>query len=42
MVICDSPLLVEGYEAKNILNANETGLFFKLLPDKTLTFEKAP
>ena len=36
------PTLIEGYEPHNIFNADETGLFFKLLPDKTLGFKKEP
>ena len=36
------PSLLEGYEACNVFNADETGLFFKLLPDKTLTFKNEP
>jgi hypothetical protein len=28
--------IVEGYKAEDIFNADETGLFFKALPDKTL------
>ncbi|XP_054259576.1 tigger transposable element-derived protein 6-like [Macrosteles quadrilineatus] len=31
--------LTEGYEPENIYNADETGLFFKCLPDKTLSFK---
>jgi hypothetical protein len=27
--------ITEGYKPKNIYNANETGLFFRLLPNKT-------
>jgi hypothetical protein len=34
------PILLQGYEPKNVFNADETGLFFKLLPDKTLEFTK--
>lgn len=29
------PDIIRGYEAKNIYNADETGLFFRALPDKT-------
>ena len=36
------PILLQGYEPKNVFNADETGLFFKLLPDKTLEFKKEP
>lgn len=31
--------LVEHYDARDIFNADESGLFFKCLPDKTLTFK---
>lgn len=31
--------LIENYEARDIFNTDETGLFFKCLPDKTLTFK---
>ncbi|XP_033229499.1 tigger transposable element-derived protein 4-like [Belonocnema kinseyi] len=31
--------LLEVYAIEDIFNANETGLFFKCLPDKTLTFK---
>lgn len=27
------------YDPKNVFNADETGLFFKCLPDRTLTFK---
>ena len=33
------PKLLEEYEPKDIFNADETGLFFKLLPDRTYTFK---
>lgn len=33
------PSLINGYEPRNIFNANETGLFYKLQPNKTLTFK---
>lgn len=32
-------VLIAGYEPQNIFNADELGLFFKCLPDKTLTFK---
>jgi hypothetical protein len=32
------PGLIEGYAAEDIYNADETGLFFKCLPDKTYGF----
>ncbi|GBO05028.1 Tigger transposable element-derived protein 4 [Araneus ventricosus] len=37
--IKDIPALVKGYEPKNIFNADETGLFYKCLPDKTTMFK---
>jgi hypothetical protein len=33
------PSITEGYCPENILNADETGLFFRALPDKTLCFK---
>lgn len=33
------PSLIEPYSPNNIFNADETGLFFKCLPNKTLTFK---
>jgi hypothetical protein len=33
------PSLIENYQPKDVFNADETGLFFKCLPDKTLTFK---
>ena len=33
------PELIRPYDEKDIFNADETGLFFKCLPDKTLTFK---
>jgi hypothetical protein len=30
-----SPKITDGYEPKNIHNADETGLFFRLPPNKT-------
>jgi hypothetical protein len=30
------PIICDGYEPKDIFNADETGLFFKALPNKTL------
>ncbi|GFS50827.1 tigger transposable element-derived protein 6 [Trichonephila clavipes] len=32
--------LVKEYEPRNIFNTDETGLFFKCLPEKTFTFKK--
>lgn len=34
------PSLIKGYELKDIFNADEFGLFFKLLPDKSLVLPK--
>ena len=34
------PTLLDGYELKNVFNADETGLL--LLPNKTLCFKKEP
>ena len=36
------PTLTEGYNARDIFNIDETGLFFKILPDKTLGFKNEP
>lgn len=33
------PSIIDGYAPENILNADETGLFFRALPDKTLCFK---
>ncbi|XP_053947890.1 tigger transposable element-derived protein 4-like [Anastrepha ludens] len=33
------PYLLEGYQARDVFNADETGLFFKCLPDNTLTLK---
>ncbi|XP_066253854.1 tigger transposable element-derived protein 4-like [Euwallacea similis] len=33
------PALLALYAEKDVFNANETGLFFKCLPDKTLSFK---
>lgn len=33
------PSKLEGYELQNIYNADETGLFFNVLPDRTLAFK---
>ena len=29
--------IVAGYEPRNVYNSDETGLFFRMLPSKTLT-----
>jgi hypothetical protein len=34
------PGLIEGYAAEDIYNADETGIVFKCLPDKTYGFSK--
>ena len=36
------PTLLDGYELKNVFNADETGLFYKLLPNETLCFKNEP
>jgi len=33
------PSLIKDYTPENVFNADETGLFFKLLPDRTLSFK---
>lgn len=33
--------IINGYTADNIFNADETGLFYKCLPDKTFTFKNS-
>ncbi|GBN65985.1 Tigger transposable element-derived protein 4 [Araneus ventricosus] len=38
----DLATLVNGYEPKNIYNCDKTGLFYKLMPDRTLTFKGEP
>lgn len=35
----DLPKLTDGYSPTNIYNADETGLFYKCLPDRTLTLK---
>jgi Trk K+ transport system NAD-binding subunit len=32
------PSLLEGYKPRNVNNADETGLFFKVFPDRTLAY----
>ena len=34
------PIITEHYNAKNIFNCDETGLFYKAMPDRLLTLEK--
>lgn len=36
---CKLKTLIENYDARDIFNTDETGLFFKCLPDKALTFK---
>ncbi|GBM87114.1 Tigger transposable element-derived protein 6 [Araneus ventricosus] len=38
----DLATLVNRYEPKNIYNCVETGLFYKLMPDRTLPFKGKP
>ncbi|GBO07087.1 hypothetical protein AVEN_244449-1 [Araneus ventricosus] len=38
----DLATLVNGYEPKIIYNCDKTVLFYKLMPDKTLTFRGEP
>ena len=33
------PHLLERYSAENVYNAGETGLFFQMIPNKTLAFK---
>jgi hypothetical protein len=33
------PSLLEGYEQRDIYNADETGLFYNVLPDRTLALK---
>ena len=33
------PSVLEGYKPSDVFNTDETGLFFRLLPDKTLAFK---
>ena len=33
------PKLLEGYSARDVFNADETGMFWRLLPDKTKAFK---
>ena len=35
----DLSSVIEGYKPKDIFNCNETGLFFKMMPNKTLAFK---
>ncbi|XP_046406279.1 tigger transposable element-derived protein 4-like [Ischnura elegans] len=33
------PLILEGYDPRDLYNADETGLFFNVLPDRTLAYK---
>lgn len=37
--MADLPDLIKSFDAKNIFNCDETGLFYRLLPNKTLDFK---
>ncbi|CAF1023635.1 unnamed protein product [Rotaria sordida] len=34
------PKIIDGYDPKDIFNCDETGLFFKFMPDKSLTLNR--
>ena len=34
------PVILDGYEPNDVYNCDETGLFFKLMPDRSLVIEK--
>ena len=34
------PSILEGFAPENVFNVDKTGLFFKLLPDRMLSFKK--
>jgi hypothetical protein len=34
-----SGILLRGYEPQDVYNADETGLFFNMLPDRTLAYK---
>ena len=36
------PTLLEGYHFRDVFNADETSLFFKMLPEKTSEFKGVP
>ncbi|XP_054720764.1 tigger transposable element-derived protein 6-like [Uloborus diversus] len=38
----DLPDLIKEYEAKDIYYCDETGLFFRVMPDRTLAFKGEP
>nr|XP_002735168.1 PREDICTED: tigger transposable element-derived protein 6-like [Saccoglossus kowalevskii] len=38
-VMLTLPGLIDGYAPRDIFNADETGLFFRLMPNKTLSFK---
>lgn len=33
------PRIIDGYRKQNVFNLDETGLFYKLLPNKTIEFK---
>lgn len=35
------PNILQAYSPDNIYNADETGIFYKMLPDKTMEFKDA-
>lgn len=35
-------MLIKDYKPKDIFNCDETGLFFKLMPDMSLTYKVDP
>jgi hypothetical protein len=35
-----SAIFTGGYEPRNVYNADETGLFFNVLPDRTLAYKR--
>ena len=37
---CRIPKIIEGFEPKNIFNADETGLFYKALPTQSLSLKR--
>ena len=34
------PTILDGFEAKDVLNADETGLFYRATPDRSLVLSK--
>ena len=35
------PAIIQGYELSDVFNCDETGLFFRVLPDKTLAVKES-